>query len=72
MRGENGVPPTPEWTPPEPHAWDAERCCPPECVTVGEVHTALARLDGTEASALSLMTGLSIAEIDELGGLGEN
>ena len=34
MKGENGVPVTPEWTPPEPHAWDAERCCPPECIVL--------------------------------------
>src|SRR4051794_23020772 len=30
---------------------------------------ALARLDGTEAAALSLATGLSAGELDELGGL---
>ena len=35
-----------------------------------EVHAALARLDGSTASAVSLLTGLSADELDELGGLG--
>ena len=35
MRGENAPPPD-GWVC-EPHAWDAERCCPPECIPVVEV-----------------------------------
>lgn len=30
MKGENGVPPTADWTP-EPKPWDAKACCPVDC-----------------------------------------
>jgi hypothetical protein len=33
------------------------------------VKAALGRLNGTDAPAFSLMTGLSVEEIDDLGGL---
>ncbi|MCL2849051.1 MAG: hypothetical protein FWE61_03260 [Micrococcales bacterium] len=33
------------------------------------IKTALDQFDGTDATAVSLMTGLSAAEIDDLGGL---
>lgn len=36
------------------------------------VKAALGQLDGTQAAAVSLMTGLSPAELDDLGGLSEN
>lgn len=33
------------------------------------IKAALDRLNGTDAAAVALMTGLSVAELDELGGL---
>ena len=33
-----------------------------------EVQASLAALDGTTASAVSLLTGLTVQELDELGG----
>ena len=33
------------------------------------IRAALDRLDGTDGAAVSLMTGLSAAQIDDLGGL---
>lgn len=33
-----------------------------------KVKVALAQLDGTAASAVSLLSGLSVAELDDLGG----
>lgn len=35
------------------------------------VHLALTQLDGTAESAVSLLSGLSTAELEDLGGFGE-
>jgi hypothetical protein len=36
-----------------------------------DIRTALRRLDGTDATAVLLMTGFSAEELDDLGGLPE-
>lgn len=36
-----------------------------------EVRAALAALDGTDAGAISMLTGISTKEIDDLGGMPE-
>lgn len=41
------------------------------CMTDADVREALGKLDGTNASAVALMTGLSCEDLDELGGVPE-